>query len=1058
MKVISKRGVAKVMQVLMLLAMLLPLFSRAQTAVRGVVSNAQGQPLASVSVVVKGTTPQIATSTDAQGRYAINVPADAVLQYSYIGFKTAETAVNNRSTINISLEAEDQSVEEVVVVGYGTQRKQTLTGAVSGVKGTEMRATRNENPQNMLTGRIAGVRVWQQSAEPGAYRANFDIRGMGAPLVIIDGVPRSIQDFQRLNPNDIEDVSVLKDASASIYGVRSANGVMLVTTRKGKAGTVSVGYNGSYTFQRPSNMPFLATAAEAMTLYNERSMNNINGGNWVYTEKDFEDFRNGTRRSSDWTSLIFSEVSPQTAHDVSVSGGSEKTQYYVGAGYNFQEGFFRSGDLNYHKFNLRSNLTTEITKGLKLELNLAGMSDVQNNPYHSAVDIIRNYWSQGMLFPAFADPEGTLINYEGIALEQNTVPMIYSDIAGYRKNKMKTFQSSAALNFDFGTLSESLQGLTARGLLSYDYRGDNNSTFRREYYQYALDPISGTYNQKLFDLSSPNRMRREFFEKQQILSQFTLNFERSFGNGHTLNTLIGWETQKNDGDNFFGMKNLAFGSDILLTGVEEGQMTGMSGGISDYYNEAKQAAFGRVNYDLKGRYIAEFLFRYDGSSRFAKENQWGFFPSGSAAWRISEEPFFKSLDGLRFIDQFKVRASYGLLGDDLAGDWDFGWIAGYNYPATSGNAENGYYNQYAPGYIFGDQFVTGVTRKAIANRMLTWYQARTFNIGLDMDMWNGKFGFTLDYFDRRRSGLFQRRTGDFPTIIGMTAPLENVNSDQHYGMDLEIRHRNQIGDFGYSLKAIATITRNKYLFGAQNGPYRNSYDKWRNDNLNQRYQGQQFGYVSDGRFMDWNDIRTYPIYTERDQLPGDYKYLDWNGDGEISGLDEHPFAFDQTPWMNYSMNIQANYKNFDLAMLFQGSALGSMQYQEPLYSIWGSNGGGTLTQFLDRWHPLDPTADPYDPSIEWVQGHYGYTGRYPRANSEFNRVSTAYLRLKSLELGYTLPAFARYPNMRLRVFANTYNVFTITAVKFVDPEHPDSDLGRMYPLNKTYTMGVSLNF
>ncbi|MFD2598962.1 SusC/RagA family TonB-linked outer membrane protein [Sphingobacterium corticis] len=1058
MKVILKRCAAMSVYAFTVLVLCLPNILLAQTTIQGTVTNSLNQPLANVSVVVKGITPQIATSTNEQGFYRISVPASAVLQFTFIGYQPVEEAVNGKTNINVKLEAGDQSVEEVVVVAYGTQRKKTLTGAISGVKGTEMRQTRNENPQNMLTGRIAGVRVWQQSAEPGSYRANFDIRGMGAPLVIIDGVPRSIQDFQRLNPADIEDVSVLKDASASIYGVRAANGVMLVTTRKGKEGAIAVNYNGSYTFQRPSNMPFLATAFEAMTLYNERSMNNINGGNHVYTEKDFEDFRTGARRSSDWTSLIFSEVSPQTAHDLSISGGSAKTQYYFGGGYNFQEGFFRSGDLNYHKFNIRTNLTTEITKGLKLELNLAGMSDVQNNPYASSVDIIRNYWAQGMLVPAFADPEGTLINYEGIGLEQNTVPMIYSDISGYRKYKQKTFQSSAALNYDFGTLSESLKGLTARGLISYDYRTDNNAIFRKEYYQYAFDPINNRYNQKLFDLSSPSRMRREFFEKQQILSQFTLNFDRTFGNGHSLNTLVGWETQKNDGDNFYGMKNLAFNSDILFLGVEEGQMTGMNGGLGDYYNEAKQAALGRVNYGFKDRYIAEFQFRYDASSRFFKDNRWGFFPSGSAAWRISEEPFFKSIDALKFVDQLKVRASYGLLGDDIGNNWNFDWVSGYNYPATSGNAENGYYNQYAPGYLFGDQYITGVTRRGIPNQFLTWFEATALNVGVDFDAWNGKFGFTLDYFDRRRHGLFNRRLGDFPTVIGMEAPLENANSDQHFGLELELRHRNQIGDFGYSLRGIATITRNKYLVGVQNGPYANSYRKWRDDNLNQRYQGQQFGYLSDGRFMDWNDIRNYPIYTERDQLPGDYKYVDWNGDGEISGLDEHPFAFDQTPWMNFSLNMQANYKNFDLAMLFQGSALGSMEYKEPLYAIWGSNGGGTLTQYLDRWRPVDPNADPYDPATEWIPGYYAYTGRYPRGNSEFNRVSTSYLRLKSLELGYTLPAFAKNPNMRLRVFANTYNVFTITAVKFVDPEHPDSDLGRMYPLNKTYTVGASLNF
>ena len=220
----------------------------------------------------------------------------------------------------------------------------------------------------------------------------------------------------------------------------------------------------------------------------------------------------------------------------------------------------------------------------------------------------------------------------------------------------------------------------------------------------------------------------------------------------------------------------------------------------------------------------------------------------------------------------------------------------------------------------------------------------------------------------------------------------------------------------------------------------------------------QFGYESAGRFQNWNDIHSYQLYHERDVLPGDYKYVDWNGDGQIDGLDEHPFAYDQTPWFNFSLAFDGSYKNFDASFLFQGSALGSMEYKEPLYSIWGSNGGGTLTQYLDRWHPVDPQADPYNTSTEWVSGYYGYTGHYPKTNSEFNRVSTAYLRLKSIEVGYTLPHIKSLASMNLRVFANAFNLFTITKVKFVDPEHPDDENGRMYPLNRTYTLGMSLSF
>ncbi|MCK3682876.1 TonB-dependent receptor [Maribellus sp. YY47] len=1048
--------VTQFLRLIVFIVIFMPFSSWAQNiTVSGIVTDNNNEPIVGATVAVKNTT--VGTITNISGEYSLDVPQNAMLVFQFLGYTTKEEAVNSRSKINIVLEVDAQSLDEVVIVGYGTQKKVTLTGSVAGVKGEEMRQTKNENPQNMLAGRIAGVRVWQKSAEPGAFNNNFDIRGLGSPLVVIDGVPRTTAEFQRLNSNDIEDISVLKDASAAIYGVRAANGVVLVTTKKGSTdGKTTVSYNGSFTFQKPSGMPVLADAFETMTLYNERAMNNINGGNIIYDEQDFEDYRNGTRRTTDWTSLLFSDYSPQTQHDISITGGTNKTQYYVAMGYFYQEGFFKSGDLNYDKYNLRSNISTEIAKGLKLDLNLSGINDQRNNPYSSPVDIIRNYWRQGVLYPAYADPDNTMLNYEGLDLEENTVAKMTSDISGYRKYNQKYFQSSAALNFDFGTLSSALKGLSAKALVSYDYRKDDNNIYRKEYYQYAYNPLTDSYDSKLYNSSSPNQIRREMYSKQQVLGQFILNYNNTFDDLHKVSGLLGWETQKRTGDNFYAQRDLAFGMEYLFAGVDENQLGGMQSGLNDIYELANSALIGRANYAFADRYIAEVQFRYDGSSKFAKGHQWGFFPSASVGWRVSEESFFQSVSALSFVDQLKLRASYGVLGDD--GELQYDWATGYTYPAVSGNAEKGYYNQYAPGYMFGSEFVYGVSTLALPNELITWFTAHTLDLGVDFEGWDGLFGFSFDYFDRRRKGRFARRSGDLPTVVGATAPRENLDSDRHYGMDLELSHRNKIGDFQYKVKAIGTITRQKYMTASEKGPYGNSYDQWRNDNLTNRYQGVVFGYESAGRFENWDDIWSYSLYKERNVLPGDYKYLDWNGDGQIDGLDEHPIAYDQTPWLNFSLNYECSYKNFDMNLLFQGSALGSMEYKEPLYSIWGSNGGGTLVQYLDRWHPVDPTADPYDPETEWVSGYYGYTGNYPRSNSEFNRVSTAYLRLKSVELGYTLPTVKALPSMNLRVFANAYNLFTITGVKFVDPEHPDDDLGRMYPLSKTFTLGVSATF
>ena len=1040
----------------MLFVVFAPLSLRAQNvSVSGIVTDNNNEPVVGASVLIKNTTKGVIT--DINGAYAIEAPANATLVFTYLGLTAREEKLNGRTQINIVMEINETTLQDVVVVGYGTQKKATLTGAVSGVRGSEMRQTKNENPQNMLTGKIAGVRVWQKSAEPGSYSNNFDIRGFGAPLIVIDGIPRTTEEFQRMNTNDIDDISVLKDASASIYGVRAANGVLLVTTKKGtKEEKTKVTYNGSYTMQKPSGMPILADPFETMTLYNERAKNIGNDGTNItpiYGPDKFENYRNGTLRSADWTGLLFSDFSPQTQHDISVTGGNNKTQFYIGAGYMFQEGFFKSGDLNYNKYNLRSNITTEILNGLKLDLNLSGIADQRNNPYSSSVDIIRNYWRQGVLYPAYADSENTMLSYEGLDLEENTVAKMTADVSGYRKYEQRYFQSSAGLKYDFGTISPALNGLSAKALIGYDYRTDNNAIFRKAYYQYAYNSVTESYDQRLYASSSPNQLRREFYDKYQLLSQFTLNYDRIFG-AHKVNAVLGWETQKNSSDNYYTQANLAFASPYLFNSVEEGQVS-----FSDQNNTidlAYEALIGRVNYTFADRYLAEVQFRYDGSSKFAPGHQWGFFPSASAGWIISEEPFFNNIAALSFVNHLKLRASYGILGND--NNIEYQWIAGYSYPITGDNKGAGYYNHYAPGYMFGGQFINGVATLPIPNVDVTWYETHMFNIGANFEGWNGLFGFTFDYFDRRGEGIFARRTGDLPTVIGATAPQENLDSDRYLGIDLELTHRNKINDFRYKIKAIGTITRKMNLIASEKGPWGNSYDRWRNDNLTNRYQGVQFGYESAGRFTNWKDIWYYPIYHERDVLPGDYKYVDWNGDGEINGLDEHPFAYDQTPWLNYSLGLDFNYKNFDLNLLFQGSALGSMQYREPLYSIWGSNGGGTLTQYLDRWHPVDPNAELYNSATEWVEGYYGYTGRYPRENSEFNRVSTDYLRLKSIEIGYTLPRIKALSAMNLRVFANAYNLFTFTKVKFVDPEHPDEELGRLYPLNKTYTLGLSLTF
>ena len=1041
--------------VMSLLAVVFPSAAYAQSAitVRGTVTDKENEPLIGATVMVKNTTN--GTSTDLDGNYTLSVNPNDVLVVSYIGYNAVEEPVKGRTTINFTLSDNAEALEEVVVVGYGVQRRGSITGAVSELKGDAMIKTNNENPQNMLTGKIPGVRVWQKSSEPGTYNNNFDIRGMGSPLVVIDGVPRTVEDFQRINANDIADVSVLKDAAAAIYGVRAANGVLLVTTKQGGVGKAKVNYNGSFTIQKPKSMPELADAFDAMTIWNEKGRANINGGQLYYTQEDFDAFASGLRTQTDWNGEVIADWSPQTQHDISVSGGNERTKYFASFGFIYQEGMFKSGDLNYDKINLRSNLQTTIWDGVKLDINLSGMADDRNSPWYSSVDIIRNYWSQGVLHPAYADPEHTMLNYAGLDLERNTVAMMSSDYAGYRKNRRKMFQSSAALNLDFGTWVPALKGLSGKALVSYDYTLDNNEIFKKEFTQYAYNEADGSYTAKVFPETSPSNMRREFYDKSQFMVQFTLNYLRTFNDLHNVGAVVGYESTSRHGDNFYAYRDLAFTAPYLLAGVEEGQVGSMNTGLGDLYDFGNRAIIARVTYDFDSRYLIEGQFRYDGSSKFAKGHRWGFFPSVSAGWRIASEPWFREkIDINGFVNQLKLRASYGVLGDD--GSINYEWLQGYTYRGGTAS-DNGNFNGYAPGYIFDGNYIYGADPSAIPNELLSWYKSKTFNVGVDFEARNGIIGASIDYFVRNRSGLFERRGGDLPTVVGSTAPLENVNSDRHYGLEVSLTHRYSVGDWSWNAKGIFSITRNKYMTAVQNGPYANSYDRWRHDNLNNRFQGVQFGYEGNGRYQNWYEIWSDPLYTERTVLPGDYKYLDWNGDGEINGEDEHPFAYDQTPWTNYSLDVNVSWRDFDFNMLWQGSALGSMEYKEPLYRLFGQNGGGVLKQFLDRWHTVDPNADVYDPSAEWVSGYYAFGDRGPKGNSTFNRVSTDYVRLKSVELGYTLPAKLLKGNT-VRFYFNCYNPLTFTKVKFVDPEHPDTDEGRLYPLNQTYTLGVNLSF
>jgi TonB-linked SusC/RagA family outer membrane protein len=1028
--------------ILSLLFLLVYASAIAQSSNRtGVVSDEKGLPLPGVSVKLKGT--PNGTTTDIDGKFLISAAAGQTLVFSFLGYTSQEVVVGNQLSIKVSLTQNSTNMNEVVVVGYGTQKKATVTGSIASVTNSEIVTTKNENVLNMLTGKVAGVRIVQNSAEPGSFDNAFDIRGFGNPLVVIDGIPRD--NITRLDPNDIESISVLKDASAAIYGVRAANGVVIVTTKKGKKGTVELNYSGTYGWQIPSYMPKPVGVIDYMTLVNEQLLHNVNGGQVKYTDADFAAYQNGTKKGTDWYSPVFANSAPQQQHNLNAIGGTDNTSYFVSMGITDQDGFFRSGDLNYKKYNLRSNITTKVNKNLTIDVNLSGTLEQKNQPYQDAWWIIRSFWRQVPTQNIYANNNPAYLN-NGEVDGSNPVAMADASTDGYKQINNKWLQSavSATYNVPF------VPGLSAKGLYNYDYYMSSNKLYQRSYNQYNYDANSNTYSP--IANQTPGSLTRQFYEKPSSLMQLSLNYNKAFTGGHNITALALYEESEQKGDNFNAQRQLSLPVDQLGAGNALNQTATVDDNWP--YDFVTKSFVGRVNYDYKGKYLAEFSFRDDANSKNSPLKRWGFFPGASVGWRVSQEGFWKNTRALSFIDDLKIRLSYAKLGDD-AGLNAYQYLSGYNYPANGDN------NQTPPGSVFDGTFVNGAQSRGIPNPYIFWYVAKTYNAGIDLQAWNGLLGLTVDAFRRDRSGLLDTRADNLPSVVGAGLPQENLNSDRAEGFDIELNHRNHIGNFNYFVKGTFGYTRTKWI-SKVHSEYGNSQDNWHNNNDN-RYNNIFWGYGSNGQYQNYQQILNSSQFVSRNTVVGDYILQDWNGDGVINSQDVHPIAQNvsnnnySTPSTTFGLTLGGSYKGFDISTVWQGATGINVSYIEQLnIPLWG--GGSALAMFMDRYHPTNPKADPYDPNTVWTPGTFALTGSTADVNSLSNIHSAAYIRLKSAELGYSIPASAakKVGIKGARIFVNGYNVFTITGLKYLDPEHPSATYGYLYPLDKIFSVGVNV--
>lgn len=1045
----------KIVRCMLLLGFLLPLWAVAQQkTISGKVTDTKNAPLSGVTVSVN-TANAASALTDAEGRYSISVaPNASSLTFSYVGMLSITEEINGRIIINVSMSNADQSLENVIVVGYGTQKKTTLTGSVAMLKSSELVVTKNESVVNMLTGKVPGLRMVQRTAEPGSYENSYDIRGFGAaPLVVIDGVPRG--GFEKMDPNEIESISVLKDASASIYGVRAANGVILITTKKGnKNGKYDVSYSVNYALQQFLGMPEGVGPIDYMMLSNEKMKRDF-GSNFTgnadpaYSYEDMLPWLEGTFTGSNWIDAAFNKTAPQIQHNLNINGGTDKASFFFNVGYMKQSGLLKTGDLDYDRWNFRSNVNVTITKGLRAQALVSGHLDKKNQPYQDLWTIFKYTWNNIPITQIYANGNPEYPN----VTPDNVNPIVVTDASkvGFKKREQRNIQGQLSLEYDIPYV----KGLKARGMFNYGYNIDDNTDYKKIYNLYTYSPADDQY--KVSSVGAPANLGRNYYNNYSTLSQVSLNYTNTFLGVHNVTGLLLLEQSHSKGDNITASRNMSIPVDYLFGGDATNQIgSTYKNGVSEV---ATRGLVGRVAYDYKGRYLAEFSFRRDGSNKYKPgSNQWGFFPAYFAGWRASEEPWFEELVPSDVISNLKIRGSYGVTGDD--GTTAFQYISGFNYPTINPNDNSVW------GYMFGGQFVSGAAARPVANPDLTWFTAHTVNLGLDFTAFKGMIDGTFEVYRRDLKGRPARRSVDIPGSAGITLAEENLDGDRTQGWELTLTHRNRISDLGLTVTGNVSSARTMDRHVTQ-GRAGNEFDQWKNGRTN-RYKNIWWGIDYAGQFQSYDQIYNHNVNTgggNNNVIPGDYYYEDWNDDGVIDGADEHPIATKDIPLVNFGLNIGLNWKGFDLNALFQGATGFYVQYAEQ-YVEPLMYGGSALTKFLDSWHTLNPDDNVFDPNTVWVPGKYPAMGS-PLPQGTKAVQDATYVRLKTLELGYTLPQqlLKRAGVKNCRVYVNSYNLATFSGLKDSDPEHPGQQPnasfeyglgGYKYPLNRTFNFGAIL--
>ncbi len=991
-----------------------------QTSVSGTVSDNTGQPLPGVTVIIKGTTN--GTVTNADGNYSIsNIPDGATLVFSFVGMLTQEITVGNQTDINVAMAGDAIGIEEVVAVGYGTQKKVTITGSIAKVEGDELQVSPVVNFSNSLAGRLPGLVVVERSGEPGHDGAILRVRGSNtlgdnSPLIVVDGIAN--RSLEGINSADIESVTVLKDASAAIYGAQAANGVILITTKRGLDGKPLISVTLNQGWSVPTVLPKMADAPTYAQMVNEVQSYRDRGPQ--YTAEEIQQYADGSDPwlypNTDWFEEVYKPASKQNILNFSLNGGSDKLSYFFSAGYKYQDGNYNRSATNYSQANFRSNIDSKITDNIKLSIDFSGRQENRNYPTRSAGTIFGSAMRSFPTSPAYW-PNGLA----GPDLERGENPVIMATSeTGYDKSIIDVFESNMKLDITIPWV----QGLSLTGNASIDKNFAYGKLWQTPYYLYGWD--RRTYDENGIPVltkgakyySEPRLTQRESNGTRTVLNGL-LNYDRTFKNNN-IKVLFGMEGIQGESSNFWAFRRY-YVSTVAQELFAGGDLQKDNNGSSS--QNARLNYFGRVNYNYSQKYLAEFVWRYDGSYIFPAESRFGFFPGVSLGWRISEENFWK--ENIAAVNYFKIRGSWGQTGNDRIEEYQYLSSYGFSNP-----------------YIFdGNVEVKTLSELRIPNPVVTWEVANQTNIGFDAQLFGDKITLSADYFYNLRTNILWQRNASVPASTGLSLPRENIGEVVNQGFEFDVGYNGKTGDFIYTVSVNGAYQKNNIKFWDET-PGVPEYQKSTGSPMNARLLYHAIGIFSDQAAVD-----AYPHWANA--RAGDIIFEDVNKDGAIDGLDMVRQKRTDMPVFNLGINFNLAYKNFYANLLFQG-AFGASTIH---YSNSGLFGNYMMSDAVGRWTEDNPNATK---PRAWNFSEEYWMADYNINNTYFFR-NTDYMRLKNLEIGYNMPSSVNkiLGLEGLRIYFSGQNMLTFTKLEDYDPE---TNGYSQYPPVKVYNVGISLTF